>query len=42
MSDDKIIVDLKKAEEVLKPQLSYSDWIKVYDFLSGCEDYEGD
>lgn len=37
--ESKVIVDLEKAEEELKKQLNYNDWIKVYSFLSNCEDY---
>ena len=37
--ESKVIVDLEKAEETLKHQLNESDWLKVYKFLSGCEDY---
>lgn len=37
--ENKVIVDLEKAEEELKPKLSCEDWIKVYAFLSDCEDY---
>lgn len=37
--DSKVIVDLEKAEQELKPKLNPADWIEVYGFLSGCEDY---
>ena len=40
MMDNKVIVDLEEVETKLKKQLSYSDWLKVYEFLTECEDYE--
>ena len=37
---NKVIVDLEQIERKLKPNLMYNEWIKVYEFLSNCEEYE--
>jgi hypothetical protein len=39
-NEDKVIVDLKEIEIVLKPKLNKEDWLMLYKYLSDCEELE--